>query len=61
MLVQYTTVISLADIHIKMDKKPNHGLLHGNYRIMFAVDYPMDGILDINGAILVDSVSVTVQ
>lgn len=37
------------------------GLPTGLYTFWFAVDYPMDGILDINGTILVDSVNVTVQ
>jgi hypothetical protein len=33
----------------------------GSYIFWFAVDYPMDGILDLNGPILVDSVSVEIQ
>jgi hypothetical protein len=33
----------------------------GLYTFWFAVDYPMDGILDLNGPILVDSVSVEIQ
>ena len=37
------------------------GLSTGSYTFWFAVDYPMDGILDINGTIRVDSVKVTVQ
>lgn len=39
----------------------NIGLDSGSYTFYFAVDYPMDGILDINGTILVDAVNVTVQ
>lgn len=37
------------------------GLSTGSYTFWFAVDYPMNGILDVNGTILVDSVNVTVQ
>lgn len=37
------------------------GLPIGSYTFWFAVDYPMDGILNVNGSILVDSVNVTVQ
>jgi len=37
------------------------GLSTGSYTFWFAVDYPMDGILDVDGQILVDSVNVTVQ
>jgi hypothetical protein len=37
------------------------GLQTGSYTFWFAVDYPMDGILNLNGQILVDSVNVTVQ
>ena len=33
----------------------------GDYTVWFAVDSPMDGILDLNGAILLDSVNITVQ
>jgi hypothetical protein len=33
----------------------------GSYTVWFAVDYPMDGILNLGGQILVDSVNVTVQ
>ena len=33
----------------------------GSYTFYFAVDYPMDGILNMNGPILYDSVNVTVQ
>ena len=33
----------------------------GSYTFYFAVDYPMDGILNLNGPILVDSVNVAVQ
>jgi len=31
------------------------------YTFWFAVDYPMDGILNLGGPILYDSVNVTVQ
>ncbi len=37
------------------------GLLPGSYTFWFAVDYPMDGILNIYGPILIASVIVTVQ
>ena len=37
------------------------GLSAGSYTFYFVVDYPMDGILNLNGPILVDSVNVTVQ
>jgi hypothetical protein len=37
------------------------GLAAGSYRVWFAVDYPMDGILNLNGPILFDWVDVTVQ
>ncbi|MBI2438104.1 MAG: hypothetical protein HYV36_04745, partial [Lentisphaerae bacterium] len=37
------------------------GLPAGSYTFWFAVDYPLDGILDINGMILIDSVSVAAQ
>jgi len=37
------------------------GLPVGSYTFYFAVDYPMDGILNLNGTILVDAVNVTVQ
>lgn len=37
------------------------GLPTGLYTFWFAVDYPADGILNINGPILVDSVNVTVR
>ncbi len=37
------------------------GLAPGLYTFYFAVDYPMDGILNLDGPILVDSVNVTVQ
>lgn len=37
------------------------GLPVGSYTFWFAVDYPMDGILNLSGQILVDSVNVTVQ
>ena len=37
------------------------GLPVGLYTFWFAVDYPMDGILNLEGPILVDSVNVTVQ
>lgn len=33
----------------------------GSYTFWFAVDYPMDGVLNLNGPILIDSVNVTVQ
>lgn len=33
----------------------------GSYTFYFAVDYPMDGILNLDGPILVDSVNVVVQ
>jgi hypothetical protein len=33
----------------------------GLYTFWFAVDYPMDGILNLDGPIFVDSVNVTVQ
>ena len=37
------------------------GLPIDSYTFWFAIDYPMDGILDINRTILLDSVNVTVQ
>ncbi|MBU4247296.1 MAG: hypothetical protein KKD14_02925 [Verrucomicrobia bacterium] len=37
------------------------GLPVGSYTFWFAVDYPMDGILNPNGQILLDKVTVTVQ
>ena len=37
------------------------GLGTGLYTFYFAVDYPMDGILNVDGPILVDAVNVTVQ
>ena len=37
------------------------GLGTGLYTFYFAVDYPMDGILNVDGQILVDSVNVTVE
>jgi len=37
------------------------GLRTGLYTFYFAVDYPMDGILNLDGPILVDAVNVTVQ
>jgi hypothetical protein len=37
------------------------GLGAGLYTFYFAVDYPMDGILNLDGPILVDAVNVTVQ
>jgi len=37
------------------------GLGAGSYTFYFAVDYPMDGILNLDGPILYDSVNVTVQ
>jgi len=37
------------------------GLGTGLYTFYFAVDCPMDGILNVDGPILVDSVNVTVQ
>lgn len=37
------------------------GLPIGSYTFWFAVDYPMDGILNVDGPILVDAVNVTVQ
>jgi len=37
------------------------GLTVGSYTFWFAIDYPMDGVLDINGQFLVDSVNVVVQ
>ncbi|MBU4199589.1 MAG: immunoglobulin domain-containing protein [Verrucomicrobia bacterium] len=37
------------------------GLQVGLYTFWFAVDYPMDGILDLNGQILFDKVTVVVQ
>jgi len=37
------------------------GLGTGLYTFWFAVDYPMDGILNLDGPILVDAVNVTVQ
>ncbi len=39
----------------------NIGLGSGSYTFWFAVDYPMDGILDLDGPILYDSVNVIVQ
>ncbi|MBU4286283.1 MAG: hypothetical protein KKD76_05180 [Verrucomicrobia bacterium] len=36
-------------------------LLQGTYDFWFAVDYPMDGILNLNGPILYDNVTVIVQ
>ncbi|MBI2441387.1 MAG: hypothetical protein HYV35_08460 [Lentisphaerae bacterium] len=37
------------------------GLPVESYTFYFAVDYPLDGILNVDGPILVDSVNVTVQ
>jgi len=37
------------------------GLPVGSYTFWFAIDYPMDGILDLNGPILYDNVTVVVQ
>ncbi|MFH1969159.1 MAG: leucine-rich repeat domain-containing protein [Verrucomicrobiota bacterium] len=37
------------------------GLGTGSYTFYFAVDYPMDGILNVDGPIFVDSVNVIVQ
>ena len=37
------------------------GLSAGSYRIWFALDYPMDGILNLNGPILFDWVDLTVR
>jgi len=37
------------------------GLQTGSYTFWFAVDYPMDGILNVDGPILLDSVNVIVQ
>jgi len=37
------------------------GLPVGSYTFWFAVDYPMDGILNVDGQILLDSVKVVVQ
>jgi len=37
------------------------GLPVGSYTFYFAVDYPMDGVLNVDGPILVDSVNVNVQ
>ena len=37
------------------------GLATGSYTFYFAVDCPMDGILNLDGPILLDSVNVTVQ
>ena len=37
------------------------GLRTGLYTFYFAVDYPMNGILNLDGPILVDAVNVTVQ
>jgi hypothetical protein len=36
-------------------------LPRGTYDFWFAVDYPMDGILDVNGQILFEKVTVGVQ
>lgn len=36
------------------------GLLTGTYTFWFAVDYPMDGILNLDGLVWVDAVNVTV-
>ena len=36
-------------------------LATGSYTFYFAVDYPMDGILNLDGSILVDAVNVIVQ
>lgn len=36
------------------------GLSIGSYKFWFAVDYPLDGILDITGPMLIDSVTVTI-
>ena len=37
------------------------GLAPGSYTFYFAVDYPMDGILNVDGLIFVDSVNVVIQ
>jgi len=37
------------------------GLAAGSYTFYFVVDYPMDGVLHLDGPILVDAVNVTVQ
>jgi len=37
------------------------GLQPGSYTFWFAIDYPMDGIFNLGGYILMDSVNVTVQ
>lgn len=37
------------------------GLAAGSYTFYFAVDLPMDGILNLDGQILVDAVNVIVQ
>jgi len=37
------------------------GLQPGSYTFWFAIDYPMDGILNLGGYILLDSVNVTVE
>jgi hypothetical protein len=37
------------------------GLQAGSYTFWFAVDYPMDGILNLDGPMLLDSVNVNVQ
>ncbi len=37
------------------------GLAVGDYSFYFAVDYPMDGVLNLDGPILVDTVNVTVR
>ncbi|MBI2440373.1 MAG: hypothetical protein HYV35_03270 [Lentisphaerae bacterium] len=37
------------------------GLQSGSYTFWFAVDYPMDGILNLGGYILVDSVNIIMQ
>ena len=37
------------------------GLQTGSYTFWFAVDYPMDGVLNLDGQILLNSVNVIVQ
>jgi len=37
------------------------GLLRGSYKLYFAVDYPMDGVLNLDGIIFMDTVDLIVQ
>ncbi|MGI6087202.1 MAG: leucine-rich repeat protein [Kiritimatiellia bacterium] len=39
----------------------NMVLPHGTYNVWFAVDYPMDGRIDLNGAILLSTVTIVVE